>query len=108
MAIHSHAALGAWLRGPLRDAIHHQSALVLHGAAHSLGFVIEEKIRVDLPESYLAAISDARGQLRDPLLDRWMLSRTPQYFDAADACEHVEPRWLREFEAHGLKNCALF
>jgi DNA-binding CsgD family transcriptional regulator len=97
-----------WLRGPVRDAVPHQSALVLNGSAHSLGFAIEERTCVDLPEGYLAAISNPHGQMQDPLVARWMQTRTPQYFDVVEAREDVDPRWLRDFEAHGLQNCVLF
>ena len=108
LTIEPYAEIRGWLRGPVRDAIPHQSALVLHGSVHSLGFAIEERICVDLPEGYLAAISNSRGQLQGPLLDRWMQTRATQYFDLAEARNDVDPRWLRSFEAHGLQNCALF
>jgi len=102
LAIEPYTGLRDWLRGPVRDAIPHQSALVLHGGAHSLGFAIEERICVDQPESYLAAISNSCGQLQGPLLDRWMQTRATQYFNLFEARDDVDPRWLRSFEAHGL------
>jgi DNA-binding CsgD family transcriptional regulator len=97
-----------WLRGPARDANPHQAALLLHGSVHSLGFVIQERIRVDLPEGYLAGISNSQGQLQCPLLERWMQQRTVQFFDVVEAREKLDARCLRNFEAHGLRNCALF
>jgi DNA-binding CsgD family transcriptional regulator len=103
-----HAVLGEWLRELVGESIPHRAALMLRGSAHSLGFSIDERLFFDLPESYLAAISNAHGQIRSPLLGKWMRTREMQYFDAGEGSERTDPRWLRNFEAHGLRNCALF
>lgn len=97
-----------WLRGPVRESIPHESALLLHGSTHSLGFLIEERLCVDLPDLYLAGISDSRGQIQSPILDKWMQTRTLQHFDAGEIRENTNPRWLRNFRTHGLRNCVLF
>jgi DNA-binding CsgD family transcriptional regulator len=92
----------------VRDAVPHQSALVLHGSAHSLGFSIEHRICVDLPEGYLAGICNSSGQIQGPLVRRWMQTRECQYFDLHDATDDRGRRWVQNFKAHGLRNCALF
>jgi DNA-binding CsgD family transcriptional regulator len=107
LTIDPRTELRDWLRGPARDAIPHRAALVLHGSAHALGFTIEEKICVDLPDAYLAGLCDAKGHLQGPLLGKWMHTRATQYFDRADAGD-VDSRWLRNLRAHGFENCALF
>lgn len=97
-----------WLRGPVNDAVPHQSALVLHGSAHSLGFAIEQRICIDLPENYLAGICNSAGQIQGPMVRRWMQTRESQYFDLDDAAHIASGRALQNFRAHGLRNCALF
>lgn len=104
----SHAVLGEWLRELVRESIPHQAALMLRGSAHSLGFSIDERLFFGLPERYLAAITNAQGQIRSPLLGRWMRTREMQYFDAGEHRGQTDPHWLRNFEVHGLRNCALF
>jgi DNA-binding CsgD family transcriptional regulator len=103
-----HAELKDWLRGPVRAAVPHQSALVLHGSAHSLGFAIEQRICVDLAQNYLAGLCNSSGQIQGPMARRWMQTRESQYFDLHDAAEGQGGRWLQNFSAHGLWNCALF
>jgi DNA-binding CsgD family transcriptional regulator len=100
--------LKGWLRGPVNDAVPHQSALVLHGSAHSLGFAIEQRICIDLPENYLAGICNSAGQIQGPMVRRWMQTRASQYFDLDDTAQAQSGRWLQNFRAHGLRNCALF
>lgn len=105
-SIGRYPTLAAWLRGPMRARHPHRAALVLHGSAHSLGFLIEERLAVDLPESYLDGLTDPSGQLCSPILDEWMRTRVPQYFEPRLA-PGIEPRWLRNFVRHGLRNFAL-
>jgi DNA-binding CsgD family transcriptional regulator len=102
------SSVRAWLRGAVRSAIPHESALVLRANSHSLGFTIEESICIDLPVGYLAGILDSTGQIRGPLVERWMRTREVQYFERDQAWPGLDREWLRNFEAHGLRNCVFF
>jgi len=98
----------AWIRSLLREAIAHQSALVLRGSAHSLGFTIDDSTGIDLPQGYLAAVLRPSGRIHCPVSSRWFQSRAPQYLDANCAPDDIDRRWLRNFRIHGLRNCALY
>jgi DNA-binding CsgD family transcriptional regulator len=41
------------------------------------------------------------------MVRRWMQTRESQYFDLDDAAQGRPGRWLQNFRAYGLRNCAL-
>jgi DNA-binding CsgD family transcriptional regulator len=102
------AGIVAWIRSNLREAIPHQSALVLRGSAHSLGFTIDDSTCVDVPQGYLAVVLSPSGRIHCPVSSRWFQSRTPQYLDANCAPDDIDRTWLQSFRIHGLRNCALY
>jgi DNA-binding CsgD family transcriptional regulator len=102
------ARIVAWMRSSLRQAVPHQSALVLRGSAHSLGFTIDDITCVDVPQGYVAAVLSPSGAIHCPIFSRWFQSRTPQYLDAHSPPDDIDRKWLRSFCLHGLRNCALY
>jgi len=102
--IENHDQLASWVRGPLRQHLPHQHAVLAFGGVHSLGITIEETLCVDLPESYIAGIRNPAGHINSPELSRWQAERDLQYFDLESIPHDIYKCWVENFRHHRLYN----
>jgi DNA-binding CsgD family transcriptional regulator len=104
LAVHTRAQLWAWVRGPLRDAVPHQYALLAFGRGHSLGVKLCDVVAVDLMDTYLHAIHAAPDEMNSPVLERWLTRREMMHVTASGLAMMHCASWLHNFESHGLRN----
>jgi len=100
----SHSQLAAWVRGPLRERLPHQHAVLEFGRVHPLGIALEETLCVDLPDSYIAGLGNDAGCMDSPVLSRWLATRELQYFDLEAIPADTHKSWVANFRHHRLKN----
>lgn len=102
--IYTRAQLREWVRGPLREMLPHQHALLAFGRRHSLGIKLHDLVAVDLPESYLAAIQDAPDVLESPALERWFILREPVRISVDMLFPQYGAKWSDNFQSHGMRD----
>jgi DNA-binding CsgD family transcriptional regulator len=98
------STIAAWTRGPLRKLIPHESAIFTCGYSHSLGITLERKLCVDLSDSYFDAISLANGQLRSPVLEKWLRLPDSMVIDICASEWDHSLNWGANFVQFGLRN----
>ncbi len=102
--VYTRAQLREWVRGPLRDLLPHQHALLAFGRRHSLGIKLHDLIAVDLPESYLSAIQDEPDMLESPALERWFILREPIRISVDMLFPQYGAKWSDNFQAYGMRD----
>jgi LuxR family transcriptional regulator, quorum-sensing system regulator CviR len=96
--------LRQWVRGPLRELLPHQHALLAFGRSHSLGIKLHDFVAVDLPETYLSAIQDAPDLMDSPVLARWFALREPIRISADTMLLQHGTKWVNNFQSHGMRD----
>lgn len=102
--VYTRAQLREWVRGPLREMLPHQHALLAFGRRHSLGIKLDDLVAVDLPETYLAAIQDAPDVLESPALERWFILREPVRISVDMLFPQYGAKWSDNFQSHGMRD----
>jgi DNA-binding CsgD family transcriptional regulator len=102
--VYTRAQLREWVRGPLREMLPHQHALLAFGRRHSLGLKLDDLVAVDLPESYMAAIQDAPDVLESPALERWFILREPVRISVDMLFPQYGAKWSDNFQLHGMRD----
>jgi DNA-binding CsgD family transcriptional regulator len=102
--VYTRAQLREWVRGPLREILPHQHALLAFGRRHSLGIKLHDLVAVDLPESYMAAIQDAPDVLESPALERWFILREPIRISVDMLFPQYGAKWSDNFQQHGMRD----
>jgi DNA-binding CsgD family transcriptional regulator len=102
--VYTRAQLREWVRGPLREVLPHQHALLAFGRRHSLGIKLDNLVAVDLPESYMAVIQDAPDVLESPALERWFILREPIRISADMLFPQYGAKWSDNFQLHGMRD----
>lgn len=102
--VYTRAQLREWVRGPLREILPHQHALLAFGRRHSLGIKLNDLVAVDLPETYLAAIQDAPDVLESPALERWFILREPIRISVDMLFPQYGAKWSDNFQLHGMRD----
>lgn len=102
--VYTRAQLREWVRGPLREILPHQHALLAFGRRHSLGIKLHDLVAVDLPESYMAAIQDAPDVLESPALERWFILREPIRISVDMLFPQYGAKWSDNFQLHGMRD----
>jgi DNA-binding CsgD family transcriptional regulator len=102
--VYTRAQLREWVRGPLRQILPHQHALLAFGRRHSLGIKLDDLVAVDLPESYMNAIQDAPDVLESPALERWFILREPIRISADMLFPQYGAKWSDNFRLHGMRD----
>jgi DNA-binding CsgD family transcriptional regulator len=102
--VYTRAQLREWVRGPLREILPHQHALLAFGRRHSLGIKLNDLVAVDLPESYMAVIQDAPDVLESPALERWFILREPIRISADMLFPQYGAKWSDNFQLHGMRD----
>ena len=103
-AIESEGDIIAWVQGPLRELIPHQCAIFAYGFSHSLGITLERKFCVDLSATYFDAISLPNGQLRSPVLEKWLRLSDSMEVDINAPEWSRAQNWRANFVRFGLRN----
>ena len=102
--VYTRAQLREWVRGPLRNILPHQHALLAFGGRHSLGIKLHDLVAVDLPETYLTAIQDSPDVMESSALERWFILREPVRISADTIFPQYGAKWSHNFESHGMKD----
>jgi DNA-binding CsgD family transcriptional regulator len=102
--VHTRVHLWDWVRGPLREAVPHQYALIAFGHAHALGIKLRDFVSVDLPEAYLASLQTGDDELASPVLERWLARREMMHVTAASFVDPQHGNWLKNFQSNGLRD----
>jgi putative two-component system response regulator len=102
--VHTRAGMWQWARGPLREAVPHQHALLAFGHCHSLGIKLRDLASIDLPEGYLATLQRTEDELASPILERWLAKREMMHITAASFAAPKHAAWRSNFDSHGLRN----
>jgi DNA-binding CsgD family transcriptional regulator len=102
--VYTRAQLREWVRGPLREILPHQHALLAFGRRHSLGIKLDDLVAVDLPESYMTAIQDAPDVLESPALERWFILREPIRISVDMLFPQYGAKWSDNFQLHGMRD----
>jgi LuxR family transcriptional regulator, quorum-sensing system regulator CviR len=102
--VYTRAQLRKWVRGPLREILPHQHALLAFGRRHSLGIKLHDLVAVDLPEGYLSAIQDAPDVMESPALERWFILREPIRISVDMLFPQYGAKWSDNFQLHGMRD----
>jgi putative two-component system response regulator len=102
--VHTRAEMWQWARGPLREAVPHQHALLAFGHCHSLGIKLRDLASIDLPEGYLGTLQRSEDELASPILERWLAKREMMHVSAASFAAPQHATWRNHFDSHGLRN----
>lgn len=95
-----------WTRGAVRMLLPHGALACGHGRIHSAGVAMDYVVTVDYPTEHLRAIRNPSGAIDTPLMRRWLMQRTPIFFEAETPWSGIDDRWLADFRHHRLVNTA--
>ncbi len=96
--------LTAWVRGPLRDLIPHEKALLGFGVVGYSTIRLDFAHPVDLAEAYFSASPSGTQNIASPVMVKWLERREPQTFGPAGFCRLVHERWLDNLRRHQIDN----
>lgn len=105
--VHDIEGFKDWTRGTVRILLPHGALACGHGRIHSAGVSMDYVVTVDYPTEHLRSICNSAGSIDTPLMRRWLMQRTPVFFDADAPWPDVDDRWLQNFRNHGLRNAAV-
>ena len=93
----------AILRGELRSFIPHRALICGYGRINPHTVSGYKVVSVDFPIEYLDGLKKDDGGLFSPLMERWIVSRDPVFFDP-DTATNFPDDWLDLVCKHGLGN----
>ena len=93
----------AILRGELRSFIPHRALICGYGRINPHTVSGYRVVSVDFPMEYLDGLKKDDGGLLSPLMERWIVSREPVFFDSDIATDFPED-WLARVRKHDLGN----
>jgi len=95
-----------WTRAAIRPIFPHRALKCGYGRLYSAGVVPDYIVAVDYPLEHLQRIANPAGGIECPVLRRWLATREPQLFEAADPWADRPEEWFRSFLEHGMENTA--
>jgi hypothetical protein len=81
-----------WTRGTVRVLLPHSALACGHGRIHSAGVTMDYVVTVDYPAEHLQAIRNPSGGIDTPLMRRWLMQRSPIFFDVEDPWADLNDR----------------
>lgn len=97
-------AFKAWVRSHVNTILRNECLACGHGRITSSGVLMDHIVLVDYPVEHLLAIKNTAGGIDTPLMRRWLATRRPVYFNAAEPWPDIDREWLAKFNANNLRN----
>lgn len=98
--------LKTWVKGPLREMIPHEKALVGFGRIGYTRLHLDFVQGVNIADDFIAtkAVSANASDLRSPVMTGWHKQRTPQIFVVDEICQDSHEHWCNTLKQHKIKN----